>query len=176
MGNNVKPDGFAQWTALSNSYDVSLLYVECWRAVDRDILMPLFKTPVFGNVVKVVSPDNNGILHLSGNNKTLQNTSADGNISSERTLLINKSSLNCGLRSLDSKSNRANITHWFLALVADCSLTSNEDGILALISLFVLWMTKIRKRNVSIFRYFSNDTSKLSRVWKITYDRTLYIP
>lgn len=137
MGNNIEPDGFAQWAALSNSYDVSLFHVKCRGAMYCNILMPLFKTPVFGNVMEVIPPDDNGVLHLSGSNKTFQDASTDRYIPGERTLLVHIGTLNCCIRGLDSKSDRADVTHRFLALVSDGSLTSYKNGILALISLFV---------------------------------------
>lgn len=41
--------------------------------------MSLLETVVFRDVVEVVSADNNGSLHLGGDDSTLEDTSADGN-------------------------------------------------------------------------------------------------
>lgn len=137
--NDIEPDSFAKWTALSNSYNISFLDVECRGAVNGDIPVPLLETPVFDDVMKVVSPDYNSVLHLSWDNQSLQNSSANRDISSEWAFLINVIALNCRIRGLDSKSNWTDVTHRLLALVADCSLASNENCILALVGLLVLY-------------------------------------
>ena len=43
---------------------------------------------VLRNIVKVVPPDDDGTGHLGRNNTAGQDTAADGNIASERALLV----------------------------------------------------------------------------------------
>lgn len=61
--------------------------------MDRHIPMPLFKTIVFTDVMKVVTPDDNGPLHLHLLNNTCQNAPSDRYIPSEWTLFVNVCSI-----------------------------------------------------------------------------------
>ena len=56
--------------------------------MSRDVLVTLFVTVVLGDVVKVVTTDNESTLHLGGNNNTSQDTTLDVNFTNERTLLV----------------------------------------------------------------------------------------
>lgn len=100
--------------------------------------MSLFKTTVLSNVVQIVSADNDCSLHLGGDDLSLENSSTNRDIASERTLLVHVGILNGSIRSLDAKSNVLHKTHGLLAGGANGTLTSDEDGILFLIRLFVL--------------------------------------
>ena len=57
------------------------------------------------DITEIVTTDNDGALHLSGNHQTLQNGSTNGNRGSERTLLINVLSVNSSLRGLDAQTH-----------------------------------------------------------------------
>ena len=50
--------------------------------------MSLLVSGVFGDEMKVFSADDKGTVHLGGNNGTGQDTTTDGNETSERALLI----------------------------------------------------------------------------------------
>ena len=101
--------------ALTNRHDISLLHIEAGRAVSRDVAMSLFVTKhhlntsilpsVLLDITEIVTTDNDGALHLSGNHQTLQNSSTNGNRGSERTLLINVLSVNSSLRGLDAQTH-----------------------------------------------------------------------
>jgi hypothetical protein len=133
---NVEPNSLGQRTALSNGDNITLLYIECRGAVNRNILMPFLETTVLGNVVKVIPAYDDGALHLVGNDLSLENTSADGNVSGEGALLVNVISLDGSIRGLDSKSYGASETHGLVTL--DNALAGNEDSILGLVSVLVL--------------------------------------
>jgi len=106
--------------------------------VNTNILMPLLEPPVLTDVMKVVTSDNNSPLHLGRNNKSFENSSANGHVSSEGALFINVVSFDGTVRSLNSKSNSADETHRLLALVADGALAGNKHSILLLVRVFVL--------------------------------------
>lgn len=78
----------AQRPALSNGNLVTLLNTESRGNVGRYVLMALLVTVVLGNVVEVVSPDNEGSVHLGGDDGAGQDTATDGDKTSERTLLV----------------------------------------------------------------------------------------
>jgi len=56
--------------------------------MDRHVSVTLFKSVVFLDVVQVVATDDNSPLHLHLLDDTSQNTTTDGDISSEWALLI----------------------------------------------------------------------------------------
>ena len=105
--------------------------------MNSDILMPLLKTTVLGDVVKVIPTYNNGALHLGGDDLSLEDTSTDGYISGEGALLVYEVSLDSSIGGLNSETNRAGETHGLSILTHD-ALTSYEDSILALVSIFLL--------------------------------------
>ena len=57
------------------------------------------------DVSEIVTADNDGALHLSGDDKTLQDGTTNGNIGSEGALLINVLSANSSLRGLNTETN-----------------------------------------------------------------------
>ena len=67
--------------------------------------MSLLISGVFWDEVEVFSADNEGAVHLGGNNSSGQDTTTDGNETGERALLVNVASLNGGLWGSESQSN-----------------------------------------------------------------------
>lgn len=94
MCDDVETDSLRKRAALSDSDNISVLDREGWGAVSSNILVPLLKTTVLLNVVQVVPSDDDCSLHLGGHDLTDQDSSSDGNISSEGALLVNIASLN----------------------------------------------------------------------------------
>lgn len=77
----------------------------------RDIAMPLLVTVVFWNVVEIISSDDNGALHLGGDDDSLENLASDGDATGEGTLLIDIVRLNSLLGGTESKSNILVVPH-----------------------------------------------------------------
>ncbi len=138
VSNNVESNSLGKGTALSNGDDISVLDREGRTAVGSDVLVSLFETTVLSDVVKVVSSDNEGSLHLCGDDLSLENTSSDGDVSGEGALLVDEGSLNSGVGGLDSKSDILYKAHRLLLGGADSTLSGDENGVLLLVSLFVL--------------------------------------
>lgn len=67
----------AQWSALSNGNLVTLLNTESWADVCGKVLVSLLVTGVFGDEVEVFSSDDQGTVHLGGNDGTGQDTATD---------------------------------------------------------------------------------------------------
>ncbi len=55
--------------------------------------------------MQVVSSDDDSSVHLSRDNSTTENSTSDGDQTSEWALLVDVSSLDGGLRSLESQTN-----------------------------------------------------------------------
>ena len=89
VGDDVESNSLRKRTALTDSYDISILHTKGGRAVGGNVLVSLLVTAVLSDVVQVVSSDDDGSLHLGGDDLPLEDSSTDGNISGEGTLLVN---------------------------------------------------------------------------------------
>mgnify|MGYP007125563720 CR=1 FL=1 len=85
---HVEADGLRERAALANGDDITLLNLEAWGAVGWCVFVALFESVVLLNIVEVVASDDDGALHLGGNNDTTQDASTDVYITSERALLV----------------------------------------------------------------------------------------
>jgi len=70
LADDVKADGLGQGSALADGHDVTDSKSEGWGAVGGDGLVALFKPVVLNDVVEVVTTNDNGVLHLVGDNDT----------------------------------------------------------------------------------------------------------
>ncbi len=139
MSNDVELDSLGQRTALSNRHDVTLLHGEAGATMRMNVLMTLLETTVLGNVVKVIPTNDNRALHLGGDDKSLQNFPADRNIAGEGTFLIDIVSLNGSIGGLDTQTDVLHPAHGLDLFGIDIALARDEDGILGLVRLFVLY-------------------------------------
>jgi hypothetical protein len=57
--------------------------------VSRDVLVTLLITVILGDVVKIITTDNKGTLHLGGDNGTSKDTTLDVDLTDIGTLLVN---------------------------------------------------------------------------------------
>lgn len=138
MSDNIETDRLGKRTALTDGDDISVLDRECRRAMSGNILVSLFKATVFSNVVQVVSADNDCSLHLGGDDLSLEDSSANRDISREWTFLVNVRILKGRIGGLDTQTNILDETHGLLAGRTDGTFTSDKDSILLLVRLFVL--------------------------------------
>lgn len=61
--------------------------------MDRHVLVPLFESLVFANVVQVVASDDNRSLHLHLLHDAFQDSSPDSHVACERALLVDVSAI-----------------------------------------------------------------------------------
>ena len=101
---DVEMDGFGEGSAFSDDGDVSDLDIESGRAVSGDVSVSFFVSVVFGDVVKVVTSDDDGSLHFGGDDDTFKNFSSDGDIASEGTFFIDVVSFDGFLGGFESES------------------------------------------------------------------------
>eukprot|EP01084_Bolivina_argentea_P177197 306473_1 len=92
--------------------------------MSRDRFVASLVTVVFLNVVQVITSNSDGSVHLVALDDTLQDTSTDGNVSGERTLLVNELSLDSLLGGLESETD-ISVESQTLSLLGDLA---NEDG------------------------------------------------
>lgn len=117
--------------ALTNSDDITRLDTnKGGGAVSREVTVSLFVTVVLLHVVKIVTADDNGTLHLVRDNNTSEDTSTDGNASGEGALLINVVSSDGLLGSLEAKTNI--LVPASTGTLGDDALVVLENGLLLL--------------------------------------------
>ena len=56
--------------------------------MDRDVSMSLLVSVVFGNIMQVISSDDNGPLHFCGDTDSLEDLSSNGYVACEGAFLI----------------------------------------------------------------------------------------
>jgi len=136
---NVVANGLRERPALADGDDVANFDVPEGRAeVHRHIAMPLLVTLVLANVVKVVSSNNDGALHLHLYDNSCENATTNKNIAGEWTLLIDVVSIDSFTRRLEAKTNVLDISDVFLGAGQHTLLVIQEDGRLLLKSPFSL--------------------------------------
>lgn len=106
MLNHVELHGLSKGSALANGNNITLRHVgEGGRAVDRDVVVSLGKTSVLGDILQIISTNNNGSLHLGGDDQTLQDAATDGHIAGEGALLVNIGAIDGLLGGLETQTN-----------------------------------------------------------------------
>lgn len=83
-----KTYSLAKGSALANGNLVTLLNTESGRDVGGEVLVSLLVTRVLGDEVEVLSSDNDGSVHLGGNDGAGEDTATDGDSASEGALLV----------------------------------------------------------------------------------------
>jgi hypothetical protein len=83
-----KTYSLGEGTALANGNPVTLLNTESGGDVSSEVLVALLVTVVLGDVVEVLAADDDGTVHLGGDNTAGQDTATDGDETSEGALLV----------------------------------------------------------------------------------------
>lgn len=132
---DVESNSLGQRSALANSDDITLLDTESWRNVSGNVLVSLLESVVFWNVVQVVSSDDDGSVHLGGDNSTGQNLTSDRDLTNKWALLVDVGTIDGGLRGLETKTD---LLVPSLGLLVGSGLWVGEDvRLLKLLVLFV---------------------------------------
>ena len=87
-----------------------------------DVSVPLLVPVVFGDVVEVISPDDDGPAHFGGEDNALEDLATNADVAGEGTFLIDVVSLDGLLGSLEAK------THIFVKYSYYCNLNFNDFG------------------------------------------------
>jgi len=102
---NVEPDSLAQRPALANGNLVTLLNTESRRHMRGKVLVALLVPVVLGDIMKVLAADDDGAVHLGGDDGTGEDTAADRDLASEGALLVDILALNGGLGGPEAQTN-----------------------------------------------------------------------
>ena len=102
---DVELDGLGEGTALTDGHTITLLNVETRRAVDSHGGVTLLIPVVLGDVVKVITTDDDGALHLGGANDASKNATTNADVGSEGALLIDVIGLDSSLGGFETKTD-----------------------------------------------------------------------
>merc|ERR1719263_259569 len=111
---DVEANSLGKRSALRHGGDVTLLDIKAWRAMDSDILVALLETVVLLDVVEVVATDNDGSLHLGGDDHAPQHSATNAHIASEWALLVNVLGFLGFFRGGESEADVAPVSHVLL--------------------------------------------------------------
>ena len=129
----VETNCFWQWPTLSYGYNITFFHIfESRRAVCCYVLVAFLITTVFCLEVQIITANNDGVLHLGWNNNTFKNTATDGNVASERALLVDVCTFNSAFWGLKAKANVTVVTSSGLRLFDQRRLLTYKYRILLL--------------------------------------------
>lgn len=101
--------------------------------MNGDVHVSLLVSVVLWDVVKVVTTDNNGFLHLCRDDYGLEDSSSDVHSAGEWALLVDVVSFDGLLWSLDAHTNGLEVAGSSLSLLGNKFLAVLEDILLLLI-------------------------------------------
>lgn len=93
---DVESNGLGDWSTLTNDNNITFLDTESWGDVGGNVLVSLLVSVIFRDVVQVFSSDDDGSVHLGGNNSTGQDLTSDGDGTDEWALLVDVRALDGG--------------------------------------------------------------------------------
>lgn len=102
--------------------------------MDWNVSVSLFVSVVLWNVVKIISSDDNGSLHFSGDADTLENFSSDGYVAGEWAFLINIGWFDGLFGGSESKSDVFKISNSWGGFFSEEFFSVQED-----VFLFLEW-------------------------------------
>ena len=92
---NIELDCFRKWSALTNGNNITNSgSAEGWGQVSWEVSMSLLESVVLFDVMKVISSQDNGSVHLVGEDDTLEDSTSNGDIGGEWALVVNIVSFN----------------------------------------------------------------------------------
>lgn len=146
---HVESNGLRDWSTLTNGNDVTDFDTESWGNVNWDVLVSLFVSVVLWNVVQVVSSDDNGTVHLGGDNNTSQDLTTDGNQTSEWALLVDVRTFNSGLWGLETQTD--------VLIPSLCSLGGLQLWVVENVRLLIHLLVKSLQRKLIRADEYSED-------------------
>lgn len=102
-----------------------------------DVGVALLETVVLLDVVEVVTAEDNGALHLGGDDNTTEDAAADGDVTGEGALLVNVRATDSSVGGLEAQADVTEVTR-NLRVLRDGALGAQVHGGLLLESLLGL--------------------------------------
>ena len=134
---DIETNSLGKGTAFTDGNHITNLDTNKSRgAVSSQVLVSLLVTVVLLDVVQVFTTDDDGAFHLGAHDRSSKDTTTDGNVSSEGTLLVNVGTSD-GFLGSDKAQTNVLVPTSSLAL-RDDALVVSEDGVLFLERFMVL--------------------------------------
>ena len=112
MLDHVESNGLGQRAALADSDNITLTNVqEGGGAVYGHVGVLLAKTSVLTDILKVITTDDHGSLHLVGHHHALKNATTNGHIAGEGALLVDVRALNSLGGGLETQTDVLVVSH-----------------------------------------------------------------
>lgn len=105
VGRKKKTHSLGQRSALADCDLVTLLDTESGRDVCGEVLVAALVTGVLGDEVEVLAADDEGTVHLGGNDGAGQDTAADRDLADKGALLVDVVAVNGGLGGLETQTD-----------------------------------------------------------------------
>ena len=103
---DVESDCLREWSALTEDNMITFLQLsESWGDMNSDVLVSLLVSLVFWNEVEVVSSDDDCSLHVAWLDDSREDSTSDGNLWCEWTLVIDICAIDCLLWCCESHAN-----------------------------------------------------------------------
>lgn len=102
---NIEANGLGKGTALADGDEIALGNTESRGDVGSNVLVALLVTVVLGNVVEVLTTDDDCAVHLGGNNSSGEDAATDGNLADEGALLVDVGAVDGLTGSLETEAN-----------------------------------------------------------------------
>ena len=99
---DIEVDGLGKRSALTNNNNITFLNWESRWAVDWNISVSLFVSVVLGDVMEIITSDDNGSLHFGWNTNSFQDLASDGDVGGERAFSVNELRLDGFFRCFES--------------------------------------------------------------------------
>ena len=103
-----------------------------------NVSVSLLISVVFGNIVEIVAPDNDGPLHLGGDDNSLEDLAPDGDTAGEGAFLIDIARFDGLIGSFEAQPNVLEVPDTGRGLLSEELLAVEEDIFLFLEGPFVL--------------------------------------
>jgi len=137
---NIESDGLGDWSALTDSDDITDSgSAESWGEMCWQVVMSLFKSVVFLDVMQVISSKNHSSSHLCGKDDTLKDSASDGNIWGEWALMVNVLAFHCCLWGLETKTDFLVVSWTWSTFLSKYFFRVIENSMLLLESSFSLY-------------------------------------
>lgn len=124
--------------------------------MSRDVLVTLFVTVVLGNIVKIITTNDQSTLHLGRGDNTSQDTTLNVDFTNERTLLVNISTSLGFLGGLETITDFLEPT--LVTLLGVLGVLENTSLLLEGLFGLLIERVLVSKEYSSLLRAYSHNT------------------
>jgi hypothetical protein len=102
---HIKTHRLAEWSALSNSDEITDINTESRRAVRIQVLVTTLISVVFRDVMQIISSEDDGAGHFGADDRAAQDPSSDAHITRKWAFMVDVRALDCLYRCFVAQPN-----------------------------------------------------------------------